>query len=114
AYPLENGSGGDWSRALRRGRPQIPGACVMKFVVFFLSCVFATQALAIEVENVPNPRGQNLWVTDFADMIDPVVEQKLNQLIETAHQELTIEIAVVTVDTITASPSPKDFATDLF
>ena len=86
----------------------------MRTAFFLLALMFTHQAVAIEVESVPNPRAQNVWVVDLADMIDPVVEQKLNQLIETAHQELTIEIAVVTVDTITASPSPKDFATDLF
>jgi len=86
----------------------------------FLGCfILAALALtaadvwAMKVEDVTNPRRSNVWVSDHAQMIDPQIEAKLNQLLEEAHQLLTVEIAVVTVDKVDA-PTPKDFATELF
>lgn len=81
---------------------------------FLVSVLTPTLTWAlVGVNDVPNPRRQNVWVTDMADMIDPALETRLNALLDAAHQELTIEIAVVTVDDVDA-PTPKDFATSLF
>lgn len=74
---------------------------------------YSTSVWAVSITEVPNPRHRNVWITDMADMIDPVLESKLNALIDAAHQELTIEIAVVTVDDVDTA-TPKDFATELF
>ncbi|HBK64447.1 MAG TPA: hypothetical protein DD000_13225, partial [Cyanobacteria bacterium UBA11166] len=75
----------------------------------------ASPSLAITVEKVPNPRQINGgWVTDMADVLTPETETQLNQIISQLESENGSEIAVVTVEETTPSPTPKHFATTLF
>lgn len=67
----------------------------------------------MRVQDVSNPRPSGLWVSDHAEMIDPETEARLNELLEKAHKDLTVEITIVTVETVDL-PTPKDFATALF
>jgi uncharacterized protein len=68
--------------------------------------------LAIGVEDVPNPRQQNRWVSDTAQIIPAESEARLDALLERIHQQTQAEIAVVTVEVV--SGTPKQFATALF
>src|SRR5690606_25800248 len=68
--------------------------------------------LAIGVEEVPNPRQQNSWISDTAGIISPESESRLNALLEQINREREAEIAVVTVDDVDGTP--KQFATKLF
>jgi len=61
---------------------------------------------------VPNPRTQNAWVSDMANMIPPEAEGRMNNVIARLERDLRAEIAVVTVDD-TDRP-PKEFAADVF
>lgn len=68
--------------------------------------------LAIGVEEVPNPRQQNSWISDTAGIIPAESEARLNALLGRINQQTTAEIAVVTVDDVDGTP--KQFATALF
>jgi uncharacterized protein len=68
--------------------------------------------LAIGVEDVPNPRLKNRWVSDTARVIPADSEARLESLLEQIHRATQAEIAVVTVDDV--SGTPKQFATALF
>jgi uncharacterized protein len=70
-------------------------------------------ALAIRVEEVPNPRATNVWVADTVDVIDEAAEARINKMIDAIAAEQGVEIAVVTVESVD-SATPKDFATSLF
>lgn len=72
-------------------------------------------ALAVRVEQVPNPRRvYGGWVTDMAGILSDSTEKQLNQIISQLEATNGSEIAVVTVPETTPSPSPKQFATSLF
>jgi uncharacterized protein len=68
--------------------------------------------LAIGVEDVPNPRQQNSWVSDTAGIISPEREAQLNALLGQINRQTNAEVAVVTVDDVDGTP--KQFATKLF
>lgn len=77
--------------------------------------LWSSTALAIRVEDVPNPRLDGSgWVSDNTDSIDPETEARINRMIDEVERDLGVEIAVVTVDRIDDAPTPKDFATALF
>lgn len=82
---------------------------------FWVGCVLlcASTALAIPPSGVPNPRSRDSWVADMADIIDAPTEARLDELITEAEAASGVEIAVVTVDSV-STPTPKDFATELF
>ena len=70
---------------------------------------------AITVEEIPNPRTTNGgWVSDTADILSDSTEAQLNQMISELEAKKGAEIAVVTVDKTSDSPSPKAFTTELF
>ncbi len=73
----------------------------------------ALPALAISVEEVPNPRHDDGWVSDVAEVIPNQIEDRINQKLDRLEADLGHEVAVVTVDRVDA-PTPKDFATRLF
>ncbi|QDG49498.1 TPM domain-containing protein [Persicimonas caeni] len=78
-----------------------------------LIALLAAPAVAMSVEDVPNPRNANSWVSDTVDIIDADQEAHINQTIGRLEQETGVEIAVVTVEQVD-TPTPKDFATELF
>lgn len=68
--------------------------------------------LAIGVEDVPNPRQQNSWISDTAGIIPAESEARLNGLLGRINQQTNAEVAIVTVDDVDGTP--KQFATALF
>jgi uncharacterized protein len=75
----------------------------------------ALPSYALTVQEVPNPRQiNNGWVTDSANILSNSTENQLNQIISQLESENGTEIAVVTVPETSPSPSPKEFATELF
>ena len=81
--------------------------------MFLLLLAFANPAWSLSVEDVPNPRAANRWVSDVADVFSAPEEVRLDKLIDALHTDLGVEIAVVTVETVD-TPTPKAFATELF
>lgn len=81
-------------------------------LLLFLSSLAPSRA--IPVSEVLNPRQNNNWVTDMADLLSPDSETKLNQMITALEEKNGAEIAVVTVPDTKPSASPKAFATELF
>lgn len=72
----------------------------------------ASVSFALSVEEVPNPRAQNGWVTDLGDVLPSDAEARINERIDALHRDLDVEIALVTVDQVDGTP--KQFATALF
>jgi uncharacterized protein len=70
---------------------------------------------ALTVREVPNPRQTyGGWVTDLANILSDRTENQLNRMISQLESDNGTEIAVVTVPETSPSPSPKEFATELF
>jgi uncharacterized protein len=72
------------------------------FSFIFLACGYA--------QTVPAPTG---WVNDFANVLNEPYKAKLNSLVEELEQKTTVEIAVVTIDSI-APYDEKGYARLLF
>ncbi|QUY43702.1 YgcG family protein [Acaryochloris marina] len=79
----------------------------------FLSISSLTPSRAIPVSEVPNPRQDNHWVMDSADILSQESEAKLNQII-VAKAKHSFEVIVVTVPDIKPSASLEEFAASLF
>lgn len=76
---------------------------------------FSTSTLALNVEQVPNPKQNNGgWVTDQANILTPATEAEINQIISDLSAKNGTEMAVVTVLSTAPSATPKEFATELF
>lgn len=80
----------------------------------FLSLSSLPPSRAIPVSEVPNPRQDNNWVMDMADVLNPDSEAQLNQMITALEAKNGAEIAVVTVPDTKPSATPKAFTTELF
>jgi len=65
------------------------------FAALFLACAFAG---SLALEDISNPRISQRWVSAEAGIIDDLPEAILNNLLETLHRDLTVEVAVVTVN----------------
>ena len=77
--------------------------------------LIAQPSLALTVKDIPNPQKLNRnWVADTADLLTADTEAKLNSIIWGLERKSSAEIAVVTVAETAPSPTPKDFATELF
>jgi len=69
-------------------------------------------SLIVAVSGVEYPELRN-FVTDTANMIDPVYEGKINELCKEIEQDTTVEIAVVTIDSLNGM-SKEQYAVELF
>jgi uncharacterized protein len=78
-----------------------------KFFIFFILSFLPLSAFA---QKVPQPVG---WVNDFAGVISPEYENRLNSLVVELEQKTTAEIAVVTVGSI-APYDEKEYARLIF
>ncbi|WP_299493572.1 YgcG family protein [Acaryochloris sp. IP29b_bin.137] len=101
------------SRLKQRERSLLTFILALGFSLF-LSIFSLTPSRAIPVSEVPNPRQDNHWVMDMADVLSPDSEAKLNQMITALEEKNGAEIAIVTVLDTKPSASPKAFATELF
>ena len=81
--------------------------------VALIALLWSTSAAAMSVEEVPNPRDRNEWVSDTVDVIPSAIESQINDRLDTLEHDLGVEVAVVTVQQVD-TPTPKDFATELF
>lgn len=82
-------------------------------VSLLLSLSSLTPSRAIPVSQVPDPRQDNNWVMDRADILSLESEAKLNQIIF-AKAKHSFEVIVVTVPDIQPSASLAELATSLF
>jgi uncharacterized protein len=79
------------------------------------NCSISLRGLALDVQDVPNPRQTNgTWVTDMAGILDEPTEAQLNSVISQLEHQNGTEIAVVTVPETAPAASPKEFTTKLF
>ncbi|MBL1176059.1 TPM domain-containing protein [Pantanalinema sp. GBBB05] len=89
--------------------------CLAMFLWGCLLLGFAQPAIAIPIQQVPNPRQvYGGWVTDMAHLLNPETQRTLNQIIAKLERENGTEIAIVTVADTTPAATPKQFATELF
>lgn len=70
-------------------------------------------AWAVSVDGVRNPREVNSWVSDQAGVLPGDQEERLDQRIQRLHDDLGVEIAVVTIDDVDRG-SPRQWGTKLF
>ncbi|MBW4425603.1 MAG: TPM domain-containing protein [Nostoc desertorum CM1-VF14] len=87
------------------------------WVSLFSSAIFLfpVSALALTVQEVPNPRKEyGGWVTDMAGILSEETETQINQRISQLEAKNGTEIAVVTVPATAPADSVKKFATELF
>ena len=71
--------------------------------------------LTIPVQDVPNPKKTyNTWIVDTANVLSADTEVMLNQKISELKTTKRSEIIIVTVNDTKPSPSPEDFARELF
>lgn len=75
---------------------------------------FPASGLTLTVEEVSNPRPENGWVTDMADLLSPATEAAINCQISALEAKNGSEIAVVTVPETAPDVTPKEFATIIF
>jgi uncharacterized protein len=69
----------------------------------------------LSVDDVPNPQQEyGGWVADMAQVLSSDTEAQIDRLIEDLEAKTGAEMAVVTVPETAPSPSPKQFATELF
>ncbi|MBN2801442.1 MAG: TPM domain-containing protein [Deltaproteobacteria bacterium] len=74
--------------------------------------LWAALASAVTVSEVPDPRAGGGWVSDLAEVIDAGTEARIEERLEALHQELDVEVAVVTVGAVEGTP--KAFTHALF
>ena len=88
----------------------------MGLVFGAIALVFALSPAvgAIAVQDIPNPRHNQSWISDTANLLTDATEITLNQKLDQLEADTTIELAVVTVDTTKPAASPKAFTTQLF
>lgn len=77
-------------------------------VLVLLSC-----KAPASVEQVPNPRHDDSWVSDNANLLSDEAQRRIDDRIDDLESRTGVEIAVVTVYDVNA-PTPRDFATRLF
>lgn len=82
-------------------------------VVLALALTLPMSARAETVEQVPNPRQHNSWVSDLANVLPGTQVALIDGAINALEKENGAEIAVVTVNT-TGPKSAKEFAGELF
>jgi uncharacterized membrane protein YgcG len=63
---------------------------------------------------IPNPRMQNSWVSDPAQILTAVTERRLDVLLTRLETATTVEMAIVTVPEKIEFETPQAFATELF
>lgn len=66
--------------------------------VAILASAIRTPAWALTVEQIPNPRAVNSWVSDTADSISAARESRINQQIDRLKASTDTEVLVATVD----------------
>jgi uncharacterized protein len=72
--------------------------------------VAATRLTGVDVNSLPKPSG---YVNDVANVVSPQDKQQLEEFCAKVEQQLGVQFALVTVDTIGDAPI-RDFALDLF
>lgn len=76
--------------------------------------VWVSPSFALTVQEIPNPRHQEAWVSDVAAQISAPMERRLNGLLTFLEQQTGVEMAVVTLPAAPPDRSLKAFATELF
>jgi uncharacterized protein len=78
-------------------------------------CLLPCPGLGFAVRDVPNPRqSHGGWVVDSAGILRRDTETSINGMIDVLERRDGSEVMVVTVPDTSGSPSPKNFATELF
>jgi uncharacterized protein len=95
-----------------QGRVSNPGVhlCVRLCIILaLLGAATGTLFGAIDVSALPKPTG---YVSDLAHVVDPADQERLEALCTSVEQQLGVQFALVTIDTL-GDEQPRDFALDL-
>src|SRR5690242_13744308 len=76
------------------------------FPILIALCLVAR---AVDVNSLPKPTG---YVNDFAHVVNPADKQQLEEFCTKVEQQLGVQFALVTVDSVGDRPI-RDFALDL-
>ena len=82
-------------------------AAALRFALVVASCT--TALLAVDVNSLPKPTG---YVSDLAHVVNPADKDQLEAFCTRVEQELGVQFALVTIDTLGDQPV-RDFALDL-
>jgi uncharacterized protein len=86
------------------------GRAVLRLCLLLALCGIAAQPLsAVDVNSLPKPTG---YVSDLAHVINPADKDELEAFCTTVEQQLGVQFALVTIDTLGDKPI-RDFALDL-
>lgn len=81
-------------------------------IALFLTWI--SPAWAIAVQDIPDPRPHQSWISDTADLLPEAAETELNQTLGSLATDEGVELLVVTVPTTKPAQSSEAFAIDLF
>lgn len=93
-----------------QARSFLPRVYVCLCVLILFLAAFTSPVRAVSVASIPAPTG---YVNDFANVVDPAQKQQLEAFCTKVEQELGVQFALVTVDTLDGQPI-EDFANELF
>jgi uncharacterized protein len=91
-------------------RSHVPSGVLRVGIVCALSIASVLPVRAADVNALPKPTG---YVSDLAHVVDPSDKDQLEAFCARVEQELGVEFALVTVDTVGDQPI-RDFALDVF
>lgn len=86
-------------------------SCVLRLNVISVLCVLSVLRLgAIDANSLPKPTG---YVSDLAHVVNPGQKEQLEEFSARVEQELGVQFAFVTIDTLDDQPI-RDFSLDVF
>jgi uncharacterized protein len=83
-------------------------------LVLFSILLFPLISYSIALEQIPNPRLNNSWVSDTANILSQQTITTINQRIDQLEAKNGTEMAVVTIPNTSSFATPKQFTTALF
>ncbi|MEM7595937.1 MAG: TPM domain-containing protein [Cyanobacteria bacterium P01_A01_bin.83] len=74
------------------------------------------QSIALDtyIYEIPDPRQENLWVNDMADILKPETENQLNDILTDFNHQYRSEIVILTVPDVSPYQNPKQLAKYIF
>src|SRR5690554_4091824 len=85
----------------------------MRLLPFIITLMLPAIASALSPEEVPNPQIRGEWIADEASLLDPEQKSHINIMLSELEAQTGVEVALVTLPSV-SSPTPKDFAVELF
>ncbi|MEM8672990.1 MAG: TPM domain-containing protein [Cyanobacteria bacterium P01_G01_bin.67] len=89
---------------------------IILFLLLLLACLITTPSLALDtyIYEIPDPRQENLWINDMADILKPETENRLNDILNDFNHQYRSEIVIFTVPDASPYQNPKQLAKYIF